>query len=190
MAVKRGRPPKQYRMTNGYIDADTLFLYTPQESIPGEQVNRFLQLCDNHLKELDMEEISASDIDEVAQYNRTRMLKDFIIKTLVNPKLPEGADKDAAEQFTDLGFITQIEKLHKQMDKHLENLKARRKDRVTSTSGSKKASLSDMARELDEKPDRLDKLKKENKKKVEEYSQIEDTDPLVFMSQSSYSADE
>jgi hypothetical protein len=184
MARKRGRPPKDYLMTNGHITSDVLFLFTPKDTIPGHQINRFLQLCDEHIKELTIEELTVSDIDEVAQYNRTRMLKDFILKNMTNPvvqKGPEGEDEEV-EPFTDLGFITQLEKLHKQMDKHIENLKVRRKDRILGkTSGSYKG-LGELARELDEDPQRLDHLVKKSKKEITQFSQeYVDSDPLSFI---------
>ena len=184
MKRKRGRPLKEHLMTNGHITADMLFLFTPKDTIPGHQINRFLQLCDEHIKELTIEELTVSDIDEVAQYNRTRMLKDFILKNMTNPMTRKGPDgeEQEVEPFTDLGFITQLEKLHKQMDKHIENLKVRRKDRILGkTSGSYKG-LTELARELDEEPERLNKLVKKSKTEINRFQEeYEDADALKFI---------
>ena len=180
-------------MTNSEITAEMLFLYTPRETIPQGQINRFLQLCDEQIKELNIEDLTSADIDEVAQFNRTRMFKDFILKTMANPpkvKDQEGNEQEV-EQFSDLSFITQLEKLHKQMDKHIENLKVRRKDRHTGKIGGQKRSIADMARELDEEPDRLDDLSNRNKSELEKYeSEFPDSDPLKFINDMSSPEDE
>jgi len=178
----RGRPPKEYRLENGVVSADEIFLYCPRDTIPQNQINRYLKLCDEQLKEMNLEELTTADVDELAQYNRSRMLKDYVIKIMVNPVVPSGVVTDNLAQFTDLGLITQTEKLHKQMNSHLENLKFRRKDRHTGKMGGQHKSISDLAREFDEEPRRVESLKKKSEKDMKSYEEeYEDSDPLKFI---------
>jgi len=168
---RRGRPPKEYVMTNGNVSAEDLFVFTPRETIPDRQVNRFLQLCDMMISEMHAEELTPSDIDAVAQCNKLRMFGDKICKDM------------AEQEITDISFITQLEKLHKQQEKHLENLKLRRKDRHIGKIGSTGKSLTELARELDDiSNDRMEEMQKKSESEVEKFEEnFADSDPSVFI---------
>ena len=193
--ARTGRPPKQYVLTNGLVSADDLFLFTPQNTIPGVELNRFLELCDRMIKEMQVEELTSSDIDAVAQYNKLRMFDDMICESMSghgkdkkNSKdkdCKDGDDEEETQKFTDLGFITQLEKLSKQRDKHLENLKFRRKDRFSGKMASGGKSLSELARDLDAESGqggRIDQLKEKHQTEIDIFEEnFEDADPSVFI---------
>lgn len=176
-----GRKPKYYVMTNGKVAKELLFTFVPEETIPNKEVNRFLQLCDYTLLDLgNLEEITYTDIDAVAQYNQLRLFKDMICKFMSDPDM----------EMTHSTMIIQLEKLCKQMGDHVENLKTRRKDRIVGKTDSNQKSFSDLAHELDSEPDRINKLKKKSKKELESFiEENPDSDPLEFMDNMSSSED-
>jgi len=166
-----GRPRKEYEMTNGSVNPEELYVFTPENTIPDGETNRFLQLCDMMILEMHAEELTPSDVDAVAQYNQLRMFRDKICA-------------DMAEQnITDISFITQLEKLHKQQEKHLENLKLRRKDRHLGKTDSQSKSLTELARELDDSSnDRMHNLKKKHTSELSKFEdEFPDSDPSVFI---------
>lgn len=171
---RAGRPKaKDYKMQNEVADKEDLFLYAPESSLPESDTTRFLKLCDLMLLELDPEEVTPTDIDEVAQYNRTRMLKDFILK--------ECKRKNSVED-NNIYFIGQLEKLQKQMDQHLGNLKARRSDRIKGSVSSKNRTIADLVKEYDNDKSKFTELQKTNKKEVREFEEeFQDADPLAFI---------
>lgn len=110
---QRGRPKKPVSLSNGIVTADELFTYVPKDTIPVGQVERFISLCDHMIYDLDPEELSSIDIEEIALYCREKIYCDLIYKNF------------AEAQATDTSLVIQIEKINKNLEKRKENLGAR-----------------------------------------------------------------
>jgi hypothetical protein len=100
-------------MNNGQINHEKIFLFVKKETIPKDQLERFLKLCDSMIQSLGASDITDTDLEEIALYYRDRIYIDSIYE--------EFAENDA----TDTGLISQIEKLNKGLEQRKVNLGAR-----------------------------------------------------------------
>lgn len=100
-------------MDNGHIDAEKIFLFVRKETIPKNQLDRFLKLCDMMIQSLGPEHISDTDIEEIALYYRDRIYIDSIYEEF------------AKDSITDTGLVSQIEKFNKSLEQRKVNLGSR-----------------------------------------------------------------
>lgn len=131
---RTGGKPKGWRkpptkMNNGRFIESDLYKYVPKETLPKEQVERFLNLCDSMIMDLGVETLSESDLEEISLYYRERVYCDLLYQQFAS-----------AGGTTDTTMILHIEKLNKALEQRKSNLGTRfidkgkkRKDNNTST---------------------------------------------------------
>jgi len=132
---KRGRPRKyhSYEMTNGVIDAKKIFLYVPAISLPLEEIDRFLTMCDLLIKELGPKIVSQTDVKDIATLYRDTIVRDAMYIVIAECK-------GAADKST----ITDVEKISKQIDTTQKSLKVRAADRQEDRKNNKDLSMVDI----------------------------------------------
>lgn len=132
---KIGRPRKdyKYRMQNGSIDADRIFLFVPQHTIPKDSVDRFLELCDRLLIELGPKAVTETDVKDVATLFRDTIVRDAMY-TLVSE----------SEGVMDKSTSVDIEKFSKQIDSIQRSLKVRAADREAERKNNKDLTMIDI----------------------------------------------
>ena len=132
---KMGRPKKQYKykMENGSITPERIFLYVPLESIPKDTVDRFLELSDRLFIELGPKAVSETDIKDVATLFRDTIVRDGMYKLI-----------SESEGVPDKSTMVDLEKISKQIDTIQKSLKVRAADREAERKNNKDLSMVDI----------------------------------------------
>ena len=128
----RGRPKKKVMLSNGVVSEDTLFNFVPRNTLPKNDVFRFITLCDAMITDLGADDLSNVDIEEIALYYRDKIYCDQIYREF------------ATAETTDGSLVVQIEKLNKNIEKRKENLGARFIDKGKKRQDSGGESLMDL----------------------------------------------
>lgn len=115
-------------MSNGRFTEEDVYVYAPKDTVPKEQQERFLGLCDLMIKSLGVDTMADTDLEEIALYYRDRIYCDHLYKTFAD-----------AGGTTDSTLIAHIEKLNKALEQRKSNLGSRfvdkgKKRRDTNTS--------------------------------------------------------
>jgi hypothetical protein len=132
---KAGRPRKlyDYKMQNGSISAEDIFLYVPISSLPEGQVDRFLKMTDKLITELGPKAVSETDVKDIASLYRDTLHRDSSYETL----------SDCAG-VPDKTTMLDIEKLSKQIHEYQKSLKTRAADREAERKNNKDLSMIDI----------------------------------------------
>jgi len=141
---KRGRKTgyrKPQDLSNGVIDPEKIFLFVDRNTIPPNDLQRFLKICDAWIQDLGADSLSDTDIEEVALYARDRIYIDGIYRGF--------AEADTI----DPNLINQIEKMNKGMEARKENLGARFKDRGKSRKDKSNFSFINLFEDYQENPE-------------------------------------
>lgn len=125
----RGRPagyspkrdPNLFKMKNGRVYPDHIFLYVKKKTLPKSEVNRFLELCDLLITSLGPDSLKGPDVEEIALLYRDRIYLDKIYERLIDEKTQENDGLDTT-------MLKQIESLSKQLETRKDNLSLRFKD--------------------------------------------------------------
>lgn len=165
-----GRPRKEPTfMKNGVITDKQIFQYVKKESIPAQELERFLRMCDLLIESLNPKTLSETDIEEIALYYRDRIYMDRIYETF------------AAAEASDMNMVKQLESFNKALEKKKENLGSRFIDKGKKRDDLLKGkTLVDLLSEYEESPEKFDKLVREQNTKTEE-SKKQFTNPLEYM---------
>lgn len=133
--TKLGRPRKQYKykMQNGAITPERIFLYVPLESIPKDTVDRFLELADRLFIELGPKAVSETDIKDVATLFRDTIVRDGMYKLI-----------SESEGVPDKSTMVDLEKISKQIDTIQKSLKVRAADREAERRNNKDLTMIDI----------------------------------------------
>lgn len=157
-----GRPAGsiKFKMENGLIDEDQIFLYIKRETIPTDELKRFITLCDKFIISVGADTVTDTDIEEIALIYRDRIYMDLAYESFA-----EAGSMDAA-------MATQIEKINKSLEVRKSNLGSRFIDRDKSRKSTSSTTFLDLFnnfvenrdKEL-EKAQKLDEKIKENESK-------------------------
>jgi hypothetical protein len=150
--VERQKPGRKgaYKMKNGVVTRDDIFLYTPENTIPATELDRFLEQCDNMIIMLDPRKVNKSEVEEIAKVYRESMVADKVYETLAE----EGATLDP-------GIMVSLDKLLKAVEKRKENLAIRASDKEESRDFNKEFTMIDILTQSVNEVDRMEQEEKE-----------------------------
>jgi c-di-AMP phosphodiesterase-like protein len=131
----------QFHMRNKFINENTIFLYTPLETLPMGSRDRFLMLCDQMIITLGAETVTMTEVEEIAQLYRDVISFDDLCKILNDVSF----DKKAYENKV---LLDHFDKLSKQIEKRKENLNIRTKDRKDARDLTKSKTILDLIDEV------------------------------------------
>lgn len=159
---KPGRPKgittkQRFKMSNGEVSEDQVFLYTPESTIPSKDKRRFLMLCDLMITSLGPTTVSEADIEEVALYYRDRIYCDHMYEVFAE-----------AQGTVDTNMVSQLEKFNKSLEQRKQNLGSRFIDKGQKRKESKGESLIELFSKYESTGDSLEDRAKEMKSKIEE----------------------
>lgn len=158
--VKVGKPVKAGRPTNPIAPKKMLKSVLPVDEIFSKpELELYNQLVDIYLEDFDSEDLTSSDMDDILDLAKNRVLEFRLLK---------GSKENPDRQ---LDTATAIEKLSKKNEKIKESLSSRRKDRINPNE-MKGFSIVDLAVAFNS--DKRAKLKEKSEKlKIEERKILE-----------------
>lgn len=157
---KKGRPfgtTKTYRMKNGYYKPEDVYLYTPEDTIPKDELNRFLRLCDEMIVLLDPRTINKAEVEEIAKVYRESIIIDSVYREFAK----EGSALDPT-------MVNSLDKIVKAVEKRKENLAIRASDRQESRNFNKQLTLMDVISEVGSDVEKMEQEEKEIKNRLEQ----------------------
>lgn len=133
---------------------EKIYLFTPKDTIPRDQLKRHLKLCQSMMESLGADELADTDIFEIALIAREQIVVDNIYRIF--------AESGAAET----SMVVQVEKINKAIETRKENLGSRFRDKGQKRKGRENSDMSilDLINEFEEESKEV-KLQAELKKK-------------------------
>jgi hypothetical protein len=154
-------------LSNGLVSADKIFLFVDRDTVPVNDLTKFLRICDTWIKDLGPETLKDTDLEEIALYARERVYIDGVYKGF------------AEAETIDPNLITQLEKMNKGLEARKENLGSRFKDRGIQRKDKSKFSFINLFESFEEdsqkfmrqgtEKDKIIEDNKENYTSTEEY---------------------
>lgn len=164
-----------YRMKNGRIKPEHIFLYIKPASIPPSELDRFLQLVDQMISSLGAESLQGPDIEEIALLYRDRVFYDSIYENFIDSQLGE------AGIGVDTAALKQIETLNKQLEVRKENLAVRFKDLGKKREDHASKTMMDLLAEFKENEKSTVKAVLKEDKELEAFEKQSGTDATDYM---------